>query len=186
LIRTEPSAIGGARVLVPTPGAGRRIKFDDPEVGDSIVVVPISEPGVGVKTGRDFVQFTILPSAQGMAFMARADDIAIGTNVTGVEVKSERELYMSADVIVGASRPAKISDGSASSTGPVLFEYEAWRRDDLGDYLEAKQHLQNAVISAGIEGRTQRRLNLANFNFAHGLAEDAIGVIQRIAEEDSP
>ncbi|MBT3928357.1 MAG: tetratricopeptide repeat protein [Rhodospirillaceae bacterium] len=185
LIRTEPSAIGGARVLVPTPGAGRRIKFDDPEVGDSIVVVPISEPGVGVKTGRDFVQFTILPSAQGMAFMARADDIAIGTNVTGVEVKSERELYMSADVIVGASRPAKISDGSASSTGPVLFEYEAWRRDDLGDYLEAKQHLQNAVISAGIEGRTQRRLNLANFNFAHGLAEDAIGVIQRIAEEDS-
>lgn len=183
LIRAEPSAKGGARVLVPTPGAGRTIKFDDPEVGDSLVVVPISEPGVGVKTGRGFVQFDVLPSAQGLAFKTHADDIAIGTKVTGVEVSSESELYMSADVIAGAGRLAEVSDGLSSSMGP-LFEYEAWRRDDLGGYLEAKQHLLSAVISAGIEVRTERRLSLANFSFAHGLAEDAIGVIRRIAEED--
>ena len=183
LVRAEPSAKGGARVLVPTPGAGRTIKFDDPEVGDTIVVVPLSEPGVGVKTGRAFVQFDILPSAQGLAFKTRADDIAISAKVTGIEVTSASELYMSADAVVGAGRIAEVSDGIASSMGP-LFEYEAWRRDDLGGYIEAKQHLLNAVITAGIEVRTERRLSLANFNFAHGLAEDAIGVIQRIAEED--
>ena len=145
LIPAEPSAKGGARVLVPTPGAGRAIKFDDPEVGDKLIVVPVSEPGV--------------------------------------EVTSPRELYMSADTIMSVGRLAEVSDGLETAMGP-LFEYEAWRRDDLGQYLDAKRHLQHAVVSAGIELRTERRLNLANFHFAHGLAEDAIGVIHRIADED--
>ena len=183
LVRAEPSAKGGARVLVPTPGAGRTITFDDPEVGDTLVVVPVSEPGVGVKTGRAFVQFDIMASAQGLAFKTRADDVAIDTKVTGVEVTSPRELYMSADTIMNAGRLAEVSDGLKTAMGP-LFEYEDWRRDDLGKYLHAKRHLQHAVVSAGIEVRTERRLSLANFHFAHGLAEDAIGVIRRIAEED--
>ena len=148
-----------------------------------LIVVPVSEPGVGVKTGRAFVQFDIIASAQGMAFKTRADDVAIDIGVTGVEVTSPRELYMSADTIMSVGRLAEVSDGLETAIGP-LFEYEAWRRDDLGQYLDAKRHLQHAVVSAGIELRTEHRLNLANFHFAHGLAEDAIGVIHRIADED--
>ncbi|MDA1356116.1 MAG: tetratricopeptide repeat protein [Proteobacteria bacterium] len=184
LIRAEPSAKGGARVLVPTPGAGRAIKINDPEVGDTLIVVPVREPGVGVKTGRAFVQFDIIASAQGiMAFKTRADDVAIDIKVTGVEVTSPHELYMSADAVTSTGRLAEISDGLETAMGP-LFEYEACRRDDLGQYIDARRLLQHAVVSAGIEVRTERRLSLANFHFAHGLAEDAIGVIHRIAEED--
>ncbi len=183
LIRAEPSAKGGARVLVPTPGAGKKIEFDDPEVGDRLAVIAVSEPGVGVKTGRAFVQFDIMASAQGLAFKTRADDIAIDTKVTGIEITSERELYMSADTLLGEGRIAEVSDGLSGSMGP-LFEYEAWRRDDLGGYHEAKRYLQHAAVAAGIETRTERRLSLANFHFAHGLAEDAIGVIRRIADDD--
>jgi tetratricopeptide (TPR) repeat protein len=183
LVRAEPSAKGGARVLVPTPGAERKIEFSDPEVGDSLAVVPVSEPGVGIKTGRAFVQFDIMPSAQGLAVNTRADDVAIDAKVTGVEITSKTELYMSADTVLGAHRTAEVSDGLSAAMGP-LFEYEAWRRDDLGDYHEAKRYLLQAVVSAGIETRTERRMSLATFHFAHGLAEDAIGVIQRIAEDD--
>ena len=81
----------------------------------------MSEPGGGVKTGRAFVQFDIIASAQGMAFKTRADDVAIDIGVTGVEVTSPRELYMSADTIMSVGRLAEVSDGLETAMGP-LFE----------------------------------------------------------------
>ena len=56
----------GPRVFLPVAEAGNPVDIEDPEVGDRLAVVPVHGVGQGVQTARDFVEFAVLPTAQGV------------------------------------------------------------------------------------------------------------------------
>jgi tetratricopeptide (TPR) repeat protein len=182
--RAEPQAQGGARVLLPVSSAGRPVRVDDPEVGDSLVIVPLQEPGIGLIGLRHFVQFSLIPTAQGAVIVPHADDILVSTDLSGIAVTSASELFLSADMFADG---AGLRQPNAGEGRPAqhLFEYELWRQEYLGKFAAAKRHLQNAVAAADDQARTSRRMELARFYFAYGFAAEAMGVIERIVAEDA-
>lgn len=178
-VTAEPDARGGARVLLPASDASRLVSIGDPEVGDRLVVVPVTEPGLAVAVGREFVQFEVPVTAQGALVVPRSDGVRVSASATGVEVSGVETLYLSAAAGVSAA-----ADDDDELTGErPLFAFDGWQRSDLGSYIEAKQKLQKFIAQSNDELLSERRLELARFFFAHGFAADAIGVIQRIDEE---
>ena len=60
VVNPEPIAPGGPRVFLSALEAAEALAFEDPEVGDTLIVVPLAVPDQGVVTRRRFVQFAVL------------------------------------------------------------------------------------------------------------------------------
>ena len=46
---------------------GQLLTFTDPDVGDSLQVVTVAQPGLGMDEERTYPEFKLLASAQGVA-----------------------------------------------------------------------------------------------------------------------
>ena len=57
----------GAQLLMPLEEPGQLLTFTDPDVGDSIQVVTVAQPGLGMDEERAYPEFKLLASAQGVA-----------------------------------------------------------------------------------------------------------------------
>ena len=200
-IERESAAAQGPRVFLPVAEAGNLVEIQDPEVGDRLAVVPVHGPGQGVATGRAFLQFAVLLTAQGVAIQPRADPIAVRTVRNGVEITSREELILSDPDATGAAPsatggedppappPGESESELAALNAPAalparLFEYERWRHEELGPFFEARRALRASVASAPAQARNAGRWELASFNFAHGFYLEAVGVMNVVAETD--
>jgi tetratricopeptide (TPR) repeat protein len=179
-VRREPDAAGGGRVVLALSEPGSTLAFDDPVVGDSLVVIPLAEPGASVSEPRRFVQFSLLATAQGSAILPHSDDVVVEAGVEGIEITTRGSLVMSSqDDLDNHTQVDDRLDGP-----PVLYPFEAWKRADLGNMAQARQYLQNRVVQAPLAARTDPRIDLARLYVAHGMAADAIGVLDRVAADD--
>ena len=73
----------GSSVLV-SAAAQRIFAIRDPEVGDTLAVAPLREPGQGIAARHAYAQFAILPSAQGVAVTRLADGIGVEAAPGGI------------------------------------------------------------------------------------------------------
>ena len=179
-VRREPDAPGGGRVVVPLSEAGSTLVFDDPVVGDQLIVVPLAEPGAGVTARQRFVQFSLLETAQGTAILPHSDDVMVAADVDGIEITTRGSLVMSSQADLDSHTPV----GDRLDGPRILYPFGQWKRAELGTFAKARQYLQNRVVKAPLAARTGRRIDLARFYVAHGMAADAIGVLNRVAADD--
>ena len=63
---------------MPVPEPGNALAMIDPVVMDTLVVVPVIPLGHGIPQRREFVQFSVLPTAQGIVVVPKIDD-QVGT-----------------------------------------------------------------------------------------------------------
>ena len=198
-IERESEPGQGPRVFLPVAEAGNLVEIHDPEVGDRLAVVPVHGPGQGVATERAFLQFAVLPTAQGVAIQPRADPIAVRTVRNGVEITSREELILSnpgparsgpaagGDAIApgdGQSDVAGFAEAPQAALPARLFEFERWRHEELGRFFEARGELRTAIARAPAQARNAGRWELAAFNFAHGFYLEALGIMNVVAEAD--
>ena len=94
-VRREPELRSGARVFLPLEDMGRRVDITDPEVGDRVYVVPLPAPGLGVAAERNFAEFQLLASAQGVVVSPGADLIEVRPLRKGVEIYTPQGLTLS-------------------------------------------------------------------------------------------
>lgn len=201
----------GARLSLPTISPGDEVTVTDPEVGDELILVPLPAPGHGVSPGRRYVDLEILPTAQGVAIRPISDLVTVRSLRDQIEVTSLEGLSMSvppARVTVAPpeeeeeeseAEPATPREQSRASAllagleeggppregaGTPMFDLDAWRRGDLGSFLQAKHALNVEIGEAPEEGRPEVMLDLAEFLFAHGFAPEALGVVRVVAESD--
>lgn len=170
---TEPEAAGGARVLVFTAGAGAAIGLPDPGGGGEIRVVPVAAVSSGVISDRDYPQFRILATAQGIAVRVKSSDVRLTPGRDAVAI--------------GAAGGLKVAGGGASRNYPralspkkPIFEYAKWRRGGFDRFTENKQRMQAEVASSRDSERPAKRLELAQFYFANGFAAEALGALNLI------
>lgn len=174
----------GLRMFVAIPDPADPIKVRDPEVGDELTVVPIAQLGRGIDGERQYADFNLLATAQGVVAKVIADELQIRSIPDGVTFVSPDGLnFTNPDVLAQIAAENAPNAFGALPPGRV-FDMVTWRRGTLSDFQNQKQLLQRRVAEATRVTRSQPRLDLASFYFAHGLAAEAMGLLRTIEVED--
>ncbi len=167
----QPVSPSGPRVFLPVVDTGKAVKIDDPEVGDKLVVVPVSAPGRGVNALRRFVQFSVLATSQGVAVQPTTRGVIVRPRRTGVSITNSDGLLMSRLMPNGKKGKGR---GIAE---PEMFRYEDWKRGPEEDFAGNKHEILYELSIATANVRNKSRLDLARLYFAHDRAEEALGVL---------
>jgi hypothetical protein len=189
VVEAHLAAVAGARLFIDYADAGQAVAVSDPEVGDRIWVVPLTRPEKGIGLARRMAEVELFATAQGIAGRALGDDIIFRTLPKGVEISARQGLTLSGvNVAVSASGKAESADKGLrpGQTRPGwLFDFESWRRESLGSFVENKHVLQREAAMAPVTARNAKRLELAQLYFAYDNLTDVLGLLQ-VIEQDEP
>ena len=168
-------------------GATKTLWFDDPTVGDRLAVVTALGPPKGVPGRRSYVDFALLPSAQGLAFEPQVADLNVAIDGEWVRISRPKGLAISTVVAAAGAKgkPASTSLGLPQpSSMPGLIDYVGWSRTGEMGFMARYSQLQNAAADeAGREAAGDRaaglnaRMSLARFLVGSELSYEAIGVL---------
>jgi tetratricopeptide (TPR) repeat protein len=168
-------------------GATKVLSLDDPVVGDKLTVVTALGPAKGVPGRRSYVDFTLLPSAQGLALEPANPDLLLA--IDGEWVKIGRPKGLAISTVVAAAGAKGKPPAAASAMGlpqpaamPGLIDYVSWSRTGDGGFMARYSQLQVAAAdelnreAAGDRGAGfNARMGLARFLVGSELSYEAIG-----------
>ncbi|MHA1567828.1 MAG: hypothetical protein ACTSXZ_00030 [Alphaproteobacteria bacterium] len=180
-VTVETSGRRGPRLFIAAGDPGPPLTLRDPEVGDTLHVVPLPVLGQGIEGSRRHAKFRLLRSAQGVALESKDDDISVARLRNGVEIVARRGgLHISpADDTAAAAR------GKATlAVADRLLDLPRWGGFDK-PFLDRKHELLMALAAAPPARRGTRRLALARFLFARGHATETLGVLRVMVETDA-
>jgi tetratricopeptide (TPR) repeat protein len=180
-INAQPDSPVGARIFVPTPEPSLPIGVTDPDIGDNLVIVPITPLSHGIAKGYTYPEVTLPQTGQGILIVANTDNMRVRPLRQGVELTSAIPLSIS-------SVTAEEAAGSKlSAIGPVsrLLDLERWELQNEFEFGSGKQQLQSELARAkGLEAQQSARWNLANFYFANSYGAETLGVLRQMVVED--
>jgi hypothetical protein len=125
-------------------------------------------------SGRHFVEFGLLPSLQGVAVEARADDVSVSLGRGGVLVSRRAGLSLSATTPSGAARGGAL----------LALTRESWARDGAGSTVERYRELVAETAEAPRSARAEARYRLARFLLSNNLSHEAASVLALARSED--
>jgi hypothetical protein len=171
---TDP-ALANVAITLPNPGLLHR--FVDPDAGDTLLVVTAAPPVRGFIKRQDFVDFSLLDSAHGVAIRPNSDDV-------GVEVAGTK-------VIVGKPGGLTLSSvDAAAERAPLavrpLFDIAEWQKNQAEAFVPRLDRLIRALAQAEPDLRPQARLDLARFYMARGMYYEAKGVTEAALADANP
>ena len=172
------ATIKGLQVHVPIESVGEVVTIQDPDVGDRLHVVTLPTPDLGLERGRTFPQFRALASYQGLVVQPLSDQLRLEPVADGIVISTPEGLFVSSEEDIKTTASSRPAPDQRSR----LFDLVAWRRGDIVDYGRNRQALLRVMVEADERTRGLARLDLARFYFAHGLANEALGIIDAIAE----
>ncbi len=173
LDRPEPN------LFLPVTEAGRTVAFDDPEVGDYFIVIPVIPLGYGVFPERSYPDVELPATAQGVVVIPKSDGVRALANRNGVDI----------DVDGGMA----LSKAAAASTGTMvqkqdmnrILNLSEWQIGKGEDYMLNKQALQIAVAEEAPATKQEARLRFARFEFINGFYPEALGILRVMAGTDT-
>ncbi|HUK60765.1 MAG TPA: hypothetical protein VLV50_16150 [Stellaceae bacterium] len=164
-----------AKILLHVAGAGAPVTIADPALG-TLIVVPVADLGRGVVTPQEFVDFSVLPSIEGIVLHPRVADLALHaeadtlelTRPGGLELSNDRDRLM----------------GHRPTDAARIFDFAAWIGPGKPDYDERRGELERAITLAPEGGKTAPRLALAQYYFANQFAAETLAVLAAVAHDD--
>lgn len=166
-----------ATVSVPVTGASRVLKFADPETGDAFMAVTAALPPRGFIKPQNFVDFSLLASAQGIVVRPNSDDLQIEIAADKVTLGRQGGLTLSA---------AESTEGKAAVAVRPIFDLAAWRLDRGPDFVARLDALTSAAAMATGDKRVSAHVDLARFYLARGFYPEARGVLNALFAEAKP
>jgi len=152
-------------------------RLDDPDAGDTLVVVTAFAPARGFIDERDFVEFHMLASAEGVVVDPLADDVKVELAPDKIIVSRPMGLALSTSL-------QTLLRGSGLR--PTMFDSQLWGFDQQASYIERQSKLVAAAASAPDNKRLAPRLDLARFYVARDMYPEAKGVLDvALADERS-
>lgn len=168
-------------------GATRAIWLTDPMVGDRFAAVTALGPGKGLKKERRTIDLALLPTAQGMAIEARADDLSIKAEGDIVTVTRPRGLSLSpATVGLDAAEATGVAPRAALRPALIIADWS-----DLGadSFTQRYRILQDAALAEGARSKDnartpiEARLAFIRFLVGHGLGFEAVGMLNALIKQ---
>jgi tetratricopeptide (TPR) repeat protein len=172
-VTVEAATADGPRVAVAMSGVESMLSLTDPERGEPMRVVPVRTAGLGVDSGRQFTQFDILASNQGLVVVPRADGVAVRQAGNNIVVGASRSLL---------AAPAAATATRIDSGARTALSFARWLGADI-DFNETRQSLVRAVSEAEPGQRSAARFELAQFFLARDHAADAAGELNVLASD---
>jgi hypothetical protein len=174
---TAPASLPtGVGISLGISDPGNRVTVHDPEVGDTMAVVPVIPTGAGVYPGHSSPDLDLLPTVQG---------IAVVPHVDGLDIKSSRS-----GVTIGfpAGGGLQLSEGSPQvakvEAGGAIFDVPAWARAGKDDFPAERRIIEAGLVNLPAARRSAAHLQAARFFFANGYAAEALGYLHLAAAED--
>ena len=167
------------------------ILIRDPEVGDVMDVVPMAIAGTGIAPGQELASLQLLPTAQGVAMVPKADGVRLDAGHGFVEITMPGGIAMSTDPNSGkAPKHEDVSHGAVGEdheepiplTGPL--EISKWLHGGPNMFEEEHQKLLSRLASSKPESRGPYRMEMARHYFANGMAAEAIGILRDASTVD--
>jgi tetratricopeptide (TPR) repeat protein len=155
-------------VTIPFDAPHQVHRLDDPDAGDTLVVVTAFAPARGFVNGRDFVEFRMLASAEGVVVDPLADDVKVELAPDKIIVSRPMGLALSTSL-------QSLLRGSGLR--PTMFDSQLWGFDQQAAYIERQSKLVAAAASAPDNKRLAPRLDLARFYVARDMYPEAKGVL---------
>lgn len=152
--------------------------IDDPGAGDKIAVVTARSPAKGVDTQHDYVQMSVMSSAQGLAVTSNVDDLSVSYEGDIVTLSRPKGLTLSPST-AGARAATYAMDAPAPAAMPGLIDAD-WAKTGPGGFLARYDALLEPVSveeSKGQVGSTQAHMALARFLVGSELSYEAIGAL---------
>jgi hypothetical protein len=150
-------------------------RLDDPDAGDTLVVVTAFPPARGFINARDFVEFRMLASAEGVVVDPLADDVKVELAPDKIIVSRPMGLALSTSL-------QSLLRGSGLR--PTMFDSQLWGFDQQASYIERQSKLAAAAASAPDNRRLAPRLDLARFYVARDMYPEAKGVLDVALADD--
>ncbi|MBI3444782.1 MAG: tetratricopeptide repeat protein [Magnetospirillum sp.] len=176
------------RVVITAAEGSADMILRDPEVGDTIHVVTVPAIGAGVRTGRDYPGAELLPSAQGVAVIPRADNVRLDTNKSTVEITMPGGLFLSpvvapSDTPGGGPAMADAQMGAESmATAPL--DISKWLRGGNDKFVDDHRKLISRLAYVRPDEKNAQRMEIARHYLANGFAAEALGELRVMAAVD--
>lgn len=178
-ISVSRSVVGKGRASITIPFAEPRAlhRIDDPEIGDTLMIVTALGPARGFLKPQEFVELRALASAHGIVLQPYADDVTAELGADKVVITRPGGLALSA---ASVSR-----DNSGSVTfGPVMFDTQTWGFDRQANFIDRESELIARAAAAPDAKRRAARLDLARFYLARDMAAEAKGVLDVVTGDE--
>jgi len=182
VIDARAESIGelGKRLLIPVQQAGKAVPLRDPKAGDNLVVVPLIPLGHGVGQEREFTEFVLMPTGQGVVMRPRVDNIRVRPFAQGIELTSTSGLQIT-PMSQKADAAAKVG---APGLVKYIFEPDMWLLGNVRKFQETKQELQFNISKAKAVKRRAARMELAKFYLAQKMGQESEAILNLIAQQD--
>lgn len=157
------------------------LTLTDPALGDRLEVIPSYEEGRGIFPERDFVDFRLLRTAQGVVIKRHSDAVRIVKQRTGLRV-----VKPGPGIILSKNMPPLdvATFMEAESNAGTFFPYSRWKTKDINEFYTRKQRLQREISRADDEKAGSLRKTLAELYLGEGLYHEALGVLDEIKARD--
>ncbi|MEX6723644.1 hypothetical protein [Parapedomonas caeni] len=181
LIRLDSQSdpVMGSRVFGHLSEPSRAIQIADPLDGKALLVVPAAAASAGVMADKPYPGGTVLASAQGLVVKPSSARVQAVTFANGVALMG-LEQARSTDV----AQRGYLNRGDGTVADARLIDLAAWQGRAATPYTERKAKLLYDLSMASEVDRAERRWALARFYLGNGMAADAAGVLDVMAQSD--
>lgn len=166
-----------ASVSVNLEKPGQLYRFNDPDAGDSLLVLTAGGPARGFIKQQNFVEFSLLESIHGVVVQQKSDDVTATVSPDTLVLTRPGGLTLS----TAMSAPER----AASIIRPI-FDTTDWRDFQTADFLPTRNKLMNAAAQSTGVARLPAHVNLARFYLARGLYYEAKGILDLVFAEMKP
>lgn len=170
----------GQQIFIQASDIGRKIEFEDPDIGDILVVMPLQRQSTGIAQKYSYAAAEVLETSQGIAISPLSDGVIIDRFRDGVAIRSAGNSLLSASRL---SRATGIGNNSQRGFAR-LIDFETWRIGQPWEYRKNKGRLLYELSLATSDNANSVRWKLARYYLAHGRAAEALGILENMLLED--
>ena len=180
----QTNSIQQPYIFIPTTAAGKILSFIDPEIGDNLVIAPVTAIGKFVLSEYSYPDVELLATRQGVAILPKSSDLAFSRGNNGITIRSEeRGLHISPDLDILKRRELLLqTDDDISS---LMKELPLDMLDK--NFRETVTKLKQAIDAAHTEeDKNLRRYDLAKYYIGKGMGVEAIALLKIIEAANGP
>ena len=149
------------------------ISFTDDKTGNELQIIPVSDTGSGIPEGHFFVEFNLLPTAQGIVVEKTSDIAKVVVNKGAVEISENGGLNISPNI---AQQIEKNELETITKNSITLFPYKQWKLNDEKNFVDIQKELINDIAYGTMDSANKARLRLLNIYLAEGFFTESLAV----------
>ncbi|NBX02815.1 MAG: hypothetical protein EBR02_01865 [Alphaproteobacteria bacterium] len=174
-VNTEPPS--PANVSIAAEEMGDPVTAQDPKIGDEMVIVPLYVPGQGVLAKRDFVEFALPSTAQGIVVIKKADEVAVTQLRNGIRIS----MPDGASISPGLPELEEEKSINALLNNATFFPYEIWKSENPENPGPQMRRLFHRIVESPTPQQSnEARFRLTQIYLSQGLMPEALAQLDAI------